>query len=188
MSASVIITGAGPAGLVLAGELRLAGIDVVVLERLSGRTAESRGIGLTIRTVETFAQRGLLRRFGDLQTSEQGHFGGVPLDLGVLEGAYRSAKTVPQSVTETVLEDWARELGADIRRGHEFRSYQEDGASVVVRVGTPDGERLLRADYLVGADGGRSSVRKAGGFDFPGTAATTELLLADVRGIEVTPG
>ncbi|MCW2898526.1 MAG: pcpB10 [Streptosporangiaceae bacterium] len=187
MSASVIITGAGPAGLVLAGELRLAGIDVVILERLSGRTAESRGIGLTIRTVETFAQRGLLRRFGDIQTSEQGHFGGVPLDLGVLDGAYRAAKTVPQSVTETVLENWALELGADIRRGHEFRSYQEEGASVVVRVGTPAGERTLRADYLVGADGGRSSVRKAGGFDFPGNAASTELLLADVRGIEVTP-
>ena len=187
MSASVVITGAGPAGLVLAGELRLAGIDVVVLERLSGRTDESRGIGLTIRTVETFAQRGLLRRFGEIQTSEQGHFGGVPLDLGVLDGAFRTAKTVPQSVTEAVLESWAVELGADIRRGHEFRSYKEEDGSVLIRVGTPEGERTLRADYLVGADGGRSTVRKAGGFDFPGTAATTELLLADVRGIEVAP-
>ncbi|AUY52702.1 FAD-dependent monooxygenase [Streptomyces sp. CB01881] len=187
MSASVVIAGAGPAGLVLAGELRLAGIDVVVLERLSRRTVESRGIGLTIRTVETFAQRGLLRRFGDLGTSDQGHFGGVPVDLGVLGGAYRAAKTVPQSVTETVLENWAVELGADIRRGHEFRSYREEGASVLVRVGTPAGERTLRADYLVGADGGRSTVRKAGGFDFPGSAATTELLLADVRGIDVRP-
>ncbi|MEE4545927.1 FAD-dependent monooxygenase [Streptomyces sp. V4-01] len=187
MSGSVIITGAGPAGLALAGELRLAGIEVTVLERLSGRTAESRGIGLTLRTVETFAQRGLLRRFGDAPTSEQGHFGGVPLDLGVLDGAYRSARSVPQSVTEAVLEQWARELGADIRRGHEFRSYREEDGSVAVRVGTPQGERTLRADYLVGADGGRSSVRKAGGFDFPGTAATTELLLADVRGVEVAP-
>ncbi|MBM9503448.1 FAD-dependent monooxygenase [Actinacidiphila acididurans] len=187
MSGSVIISGAGPAGLVLAGELRLAGIDVVVLERLSGRTAESRGIGLNIRTVETFAQRGLLRRFGAVQTSERGHFGGVPLDFGVLDGPYRAANAVPQSVTETVLETWALELGADIRRGHEFRSYREEGSSVVVRVGTPAGERTLRADYLVGADGGRSSVRKAAGFDFPGTPATTELLLADIRGIEVTP-
>lgn len=187
MSASVIIAGAGPAGLVLAGELRLAGIDVVILERLSGPTAESRGIGLAIRTVETFAQRGLLRRFGDLTTSEQGHFGGVPLDLGVLDGPFRSAKTVPQSVTEAVLQSWALELGAEIRRGHEVLSYREEDASVAVRVTTPEGERTLRADYLVGADGGRSTVRKAGGFDFPGTAGGTELLLADIRGIDVAP-
>jgi bifunctional hydroxylase/dehydrase len=169
MSTSVIIAGAGPAGLVLAGELRLAGIDVVVLERLSGPTAESRGIGLAIRTV--FAQRGLLHRFGELTTSEQGHFGGVPLDLGVLDGPYRSAKTVPQSVTETVLQNWALELGAEIRRGHEVRSYREEDAHVAVRVATPDGERTLRADYLVGADG--PAPRAAPNCCSPTSAAST---------------
>ncbi|POX55038.1 monooxygenase [Streptomyces sp. Ru71] len=187
MDASVVVVGAGPAGLMLAGELRLAGIDVIVLERLVRRTGESRGLGFTVRTLETFDQRGLLPRFGDLHTGTEGHFGGIPLDFGVLGAGHRAARTVPQSVTETVLESWARELGADIRRGHTFLSLDQDETSVAVRVGTDSGEQTLRARYLVGTDGGRSSVRKAAGFDFPGTAATTELLLADIRGVDVTP-
>ncbi|MEV3853808.1 FAD-dependent monooxygenase [Streptomyces sp. NPDC050095] len=187
MDASVVIVGAGPAGLMLAGELRLAGIGVIVLERLAQRTGESRGLGLTIRTMETFDQRGLLPRFGDPVTSTQGHFGGIPLDFGVLDGAHKAAKAVPQSTTETVLEAWARELGADIRRGHRFLGFDEDPHEIRVRVHGPDGQRTLTARHLVGADGGRSGVRKAAGFDFPGTAATTELLLADVRGVDVAP-
>src|SRR5690349_19029084 len=130
MDASVIIVGAGPAGLVLAGELRLAGIDVIVVERLSRRTGESRGLGFTIRTTEILDQRGLLSRFGEPDTSTRGHFGGIPLDLAVLGGTHPAARGIPQSVTETVLEGWARELGADIRRGHEFLSLQDTGAAV----------------------------------------------------------
>ncbi|MFD8273128.1 FAD-dependent monooxygenase [Streptomyces flaveolus] len=187
MDASVVIVGAGPAGLMLAGELRLAGTAVVVIERLTRRTGESRGLGLTIRTMETFDQRGLLPRFGRPVTSTQGHFGGIPLDFTVLDGAHKAARTVPQSRTETVLEAWARELGADIRRGHTFRDVEEDTDGVTVHVDGPAGRHALRARYLVGADGGRSRVRKAAGFDFPGTAATTELLLADIRGVEIAP-
>ncbi|WP_406290379.1 FAD-dependent monooxygenase [Streptomyces sp. NBC_00209] len=187
MDASVIIVGAGPAGLVLAGELRLAGIDVIVVERLSRRTGESRGLGFTIRTTESLDQRGLLSRFGELDTSTRGHFGGIPLDLAVLGGAHPAARGIPQSVTETVLESWARELGADIRRGHEFLSLQDTGDAVSVRVRAGDRETTLTARYLVAADGGRSAVRKAAGFDFPGTEATTELLLADIRGVDVDP-
>ncbi|WP_406456010.1 FAD-dependent monooxygenase [Streptomyces sp. NBC_00876] len=187
MDASVIIVGAGPAGLVLAGELRLAGIDVIVVERLSRRTGESRGLGFTIRTTESLDQRGLLARFGELETSTQGHFGGLPLDLAVLGGAHPAARGVPQSVTETVLEGWARELGADIRRGQEFLSLQDTGESVTARIRDGDRETALTARYLVGTDGGRSAVRKAAGFDFPGTEATTELLLADIRGVDVDP-
>ncbi|CAM5712894.1 3-(3-hydroxy-phenyl)propionate/3-hydroxycinnamic acid hydroxylase [Streptomyces fumanus] len=108
MDASVIVVGAGPAGLMLAGELRLAGVDVLVLERLAERTGESRGIGFTVRTMEVFDQRGLLPRFGDIETSTAGHFGGLPLDLTVLGAAHGAARTVPQSRTETVLEAWAR--------------------------------------------------------------------------------
>ncbi|MFB7104376.1 FAD-dependent monooxygenase [Streptomyces hydrogenans] len=185
MDVSVVIVGAGPAGLALAGELRLAGVGVVVLERLAAPTGESRGLGLTIRTMETFDQRGLLPRFGDPETSPQGHFGGIPLDFGVLDGAHRAAKAVPQSLTEGVLESWARGLGADLRRGHAFLGFGEDADGVLVRAEGPDGPLELTARYLVGADGGRSAVRKAAGFDFPGTEATTELLLADVRGVEV---
>ncbi|WP_424922363.1 FAD-dependent monooxygenase [Streptomyces sp. wa53] len=185
MDASVIVVGAGPAGLMLAGELRLAGIDVIVLERLPERSGESRGIGFTIRTMEVFEQRGLLPRFGEIRTSEDGHFGGVPLDLGVLGSAHGAARTVPQSTTESVLESWARELGADIRRGQEFTGFAEDadGVSVTLR----GADRALRARYLVGCDGGHSRVRKIAGFDFPGTEATTELFLADVRGVELEP-
>ncbi|MFI8829088.1 FAD-dependent monooxygenase [Streptomyces sp. NPDC053431] len=187
MDASVVVVGAGPAGLMLAGELRLAGVDVTVLERHPGRTGESRGIGLTIGTMEVFDQRGLLRRLGDFETSGMGHFGGIPLDMSVLGAFHEAAKTVPQSVTEEALEAWAGELGADIRRGHEFVSYEEKGDGVTVTVRHADGEETLRARYLVGCDGGRSTVRKAAGFDFPGTAATTEMLLADLRGVDLEP-
>ncbi|MET8057160.1 FAD-dependent monooxygenase [Streptomyces microflavus] len=184
MDASVIVVGAGPSGLMLAGELRLAGVDVIVLDRLPERTGESRGIGFTIRTMEVFDQRGLLPRFGKIQTSEAGHFGGLPLDLGVLGSAHESARTVPQSRTEAVLESWARDLGADIRRGHEFTAYVEDTDGVTVTAMGSDTH--LRARYLVGCDGGRSRVRKAAGFDFPGTPATTELFLADIRGADLS--
>ncbi|MFD8820192.1 FAD-dependent monooxygenase, partial [Streptomyces sp. NPDC059627] len=180
MAASVVVVGAGHAGLMLAGELRLAGIDVTVLERHPERTGESRGIGLTIGTMEVFDQRALLRRLGAYETSGMGHFGGIPLDMGVLGAFHEAAKTVPQSVTEQALEAWAGELGADIRRGHEFVSYADRGESVTVTVRGPEGERTLSARYLVGCDGGRSAVRKAAGFDFPGTAATTAMLLADL--------
>ncbi|MDA5283735.1 FAD-dependent monooxygenase [Streptomyces sp. Isolate_45] len=187
MDAPVIVVGAGPAGMTLAGELRLAGVAVVVLERLERRTGESRGLGFTARTLETFDQRGLLARFGDVETSTLGHFGGLPLDFGVLDGACQAAKTVPQSVTETHLEDWATGLGADIRRGHEVLSVHDDGDGVDVEVRGPDGRHTLRAAHLVGCDGGRSTVRKAAGFDFPGTAATMEMYLADIKGIELKP-
>ncbi|MGW1838787.1 FAD-dependent monooxygenase [Streptomyces sp. NPDC002067] len=187
MDASVIVVGAGPAGLMLAGELRLAGIDVVILERLAGRSGQSRGIGLTPRTVEVFDQRGLLPRFGDIEMSGVGHFGGIPLDFRILGGEDKAAKVVPQSVTEAVLEDWVRELGADIRREHEFLGLADDGDQVEVRVRGPRGEERLTARYVVGCDGGRSTVRKAAGFDFPGTPATTELFLADVRGVDLEP-
>ncbi|RKS97000.1 bifunctional hydroxylase/dehydrase [Streptomyces sp. 3211.6] len=188
MDAPVIVVGAGPAGLMLAGELRLAGVAVVVLERLERRTGESRGLGFTTRTLETFDQRGILARFGDIERSTLGHFGGLPLDFGVLDGACQAAKTVPQSVTETHLEEWATGLGADIRRGWDVLSLHDDGEGVEVEVRGPGAAtRTLRASWLVGCDGGRSTVRKAAGFDFPGTPATMEMFLADIKGIELKP-
>ncbi|MFG3659691.1 FAD-dependent monooxygenase [Streptomyces sp. NPDC047706] len=187
MDATVIVVGAGPAGMMLAGELRLAGTDVIVLERLAERTGESRGLGFTARTMEIFDQRGLLPRFGEIEVSNVGHFGGLPVDFGVLDGAHQAAKTIPQSVTETVLEEWATQLGADIRRRHDVLSVKEKEDSVEVEVRGPDGVHRLRAEYLVGCDGGRSAIRKAAGFDFPGTAATLEMFLADVKGITLEP-
>lgn len=187
MDAAVIVVGSGPAGMMLAGELRLAGVDVMVVERLAARTGESRGLGFTARTMEIFDQRGLLSRFGDIETSNVGHFGGLPVDFGVLEGAHQAAKTVPQSATETVLEEWARGLGADIRRSHEVLSVTGKEDSVEVEIRGPSGVQTARAEYVVGCDGGRSTVRKAAGFDFPGTAATMEMFLADVKGITLEP-
>ncbi|MDJ1134986.1 FAD-dependent monooxygenase [Streptomyces iconiensis] len=187
MDAAVIVIGAGPAGLTLAGELRLAGVGVIVLERLAERTGESRGLGFTARTMEVFDQRGLLSRFGDVDIDTRGHFGGLPVDFGVLEGAHQAAKTVPQSATEAVLEGWARELGADIRRGHEVFDLTQDAGHIQVTVRTPHGVETLTGSYLVGCDGGRSMVRKRCGFDFPGTAASMEMFLADVKGVSLQP-
>ncbi|MBF6053830.1 monooxygenase [Streptomyces eurocidicus] len=185
MDTDVIVVGAGPAGLMLAAELRLAGADVIVLERESDSHVESRGMGFTARTLEVFDQRGLLPRFGDLNRSPGGHFGSVPIDFAVGGGTHASVTGVSQAHTVKVLGEWAAELGVDIRRDHEVTGLTDTGEHVEVTVRTPAGEVRLTAPYLVGCDGGRSAVRRLGGFAFPGTDATAELLLADVENFEL---
>ncbi|MEU6148324.1 FAD-dependent monooxygenase [Streptomyces sp. NPDC047081] len=183
----VVVAGAGPAGLMLAAELRLAGARVIVLEQQDRATAESRGMGFTARTLEVFDQRGLLPRFGELSRSPGGHFGSVPVDFAVGDGRHASVTGVSQARTVAVLGEWAAELGADIRRGHRVTGFTDTGDGVEVRAEAPDEEVRLTAPYLVGCDGGRSAVRRAAGFDFPGTDATAELLLADVRDLALPP-
>ncbi|MFC8231434.1 FAD-dependent monooxygenase [Streptomyces sp. NPDC057287] len=185
--ADVIIAGAGPTGLMLAGELRLGGAEVIVLERLERPTGQSRGLGFTARALESFDQRGLVPRFGGLETSPMGHFGGVQFDFTTLEDAHFGARGIPQSRTEAVLEEWALELGTEIRRGWELLDLSQDADGVTVTADTPDGERRLRARYLVGADGGHSLVRRTAGFSFPGTDATRGMYLADVVGCAIPP-
>lgn len=190
LDTDVVVVGAGPAGLMLAAELRLGGARVIVTERLARPTGQSRGLGFTARAMEVFDQRGLLPRFGALETSPRGHFGGVQFDYTVLEGAHFGARGIPQSQTEAVLEDWARDLGADIRRGWEFVGAGGDfphGDHLEITVHTPEGVRQLRCAYLVGCDGGHSAVRRAAGFDFPGTDATRLMYLADVAGCALRP-
>jgi bifunctional hydroxylase/dehydrase len=187
MHNTVIVVGAGPVGLMLAGELRLGGVPVVVVERRAERSGESRGLGFTARATEIFHQRGLLERFGEVETSRQGHFGGIPMDFGVLEGSHFGARGIPQDRTERILEDWANELGATVLRGHELVALREDTDEVIAQVESPDGRRELTGAYLVGCDGGRSIVRGLAGFDFPGTDATREMYLADVVGRGIRP-
>jgi bifunctional hydroxylase/dehydrase len=187
MDAAVIVVGAGPTGLMTAGELRLAGADVLLLDRLAEPSGESRGLGFTPRTMEVLDQRGLLPRYGPLDTSPLGHFGGVPVDFGVLDGAHFSVRGVPQHRTEAVLGGWIEELGVRVLRGTEVVGLAADGEEVTATVDGPAGRRTRRASWLVGCDGGRSTVRKLGGFAFEGTESTMEMFLADIADCEIAP-
>ncbi|MGW1767029.1 FAD-dependent monooxygenase [Streptomyces sp. NPDC002073] len=183
LNADVIVAGAGPSGLMLAGELRLSGLSVIVLDRLEEPMQQSRALGFSARTIEEFGQRGLLDAFGELDTIPGGHFGGIPIDYRIIEGGNFGVRGVPQSRTEAILNGWATRLGADIRRGHEVTGLTDDGESVTVEVAGPEGTQTLRASYLVGCDGARSVVRRIAGIDFPGVNATIEMQMADVTGV-----
>jgi bifunctional hydroxylase/dehydrase len=171
----------------LAGELRLGGVNVVVYEQRVTPSQESRGLGFTARATEVFHQRGLLARFGDVETSRQGHFGGIPMDFGVLEDSYSGVRGIPQYRIERMLEEWARELGVSVRRGYKVVDLHATSGGVTAVVDGPEGRIEQTADYLVGCDGGRSAVRRLAGFDFPGTDATREMYLADVIGRKIRP-
>ena len=185
--ADVIVVGAGPTGLMLAGELRLAGLEVIVLEQLTEPMMQSRALGFSARTIEEFDQRGLLPRFGELQTIPIGHFGGLSIDYRVLEGGSYGARGKPQAVTEAMLAEWASGLGAVVRRGHRVTGLDSGPDGVWVEVVTPAGPMRLSGRYLAGCDGGRSTVRKLIGVDFPGTEPVIEMWLADVAGCQLRP-
>jgi len=190
MTVDVVIAGGGPTGLMLAGELRLGGADVVVLEQLPAPTGRSKALGMSGRAVQTLNYRGLLERFGAGFTTTAAytrfaHLGGIPLDIGPLidtapAGYYPPPMPVRQAQVEAVLQARAEELGARIRRGHRFVGFSQNDQEVTVDAHGPDGPYRLSARFLVGCDGARSQVRRQAGIGFPGTAPTQVSRLGDV--------
>jgi len=174
MNPDVIIAGAGPTGLMLAGELALGGARVVVREQLPARTGQSKALNLQPRSAEVLASRGLLDDLLAVAPAllPGGHFAGIPLDYSTLDTPYPYQIGIPQARVEERLTEWACSLGADIRYGDPLRSFEQDAYGVTV-----DGER---AAYLVGCDGARSVVRKTLGVAFPGRDARVCALVADV--------
>ncbi|BBB01458.1 putative oxygenase [Actinacidiphila reveromycinica] len=185
LHADAVVVGAGPVGLLLAGELRLGGADVLVVERLVEPTTESRASTLNARTLELLDSRGLLAAFGALPHDSRGHFGGIPLDLAG-PGPYAGQWKAPQTATEAHLASWAADLGVRVLRGHEVHGVEQDAGHVDLLARTPDGTTTrIRARYAVAADGQDSTVREVLGADFPGLPAERELLRADVAGLDI---
>ncbi|MBK5996339.1 SDR family oxidoreductase [Streptomyces sp. MBT58] len=182
----VVVVGAGPVGLMLAGELRLGGADVIVLDRLGAPTTESRASTLHARTMEILDQRGLLDEIGTPPDEPMGHFGGLPLDLR-LPGPYPGQWKVPQTRTEEVLGAWAVRLGAEVRRGHRVTGLEQHPDRVTVEAAGPEGGAPVRitAPYVVGCDGEESTVRRLAAVAFPGNDAERELIRADIAGIDI---
>ncbi len=177
----VIVIGGGPTGLMLAGELRLRGLDVAVLERDLEPTKVVRSLGLHVRSIELMEQRGLLERFlaNGTQYPLSGWFAGIekpPPDR--LDTTQPYILGIPQPLTDRLLAEHAAEVGADIRRGCELVALDQDSNGVTARLA--DGEQL-RGQFLVGCDGGRSTVRKLLGVAFPGEPSTVDTLLGELE-------
>ncbi|KAA2265357.1 FAD-binding monooxygenase [Solihabitans fulvus] len=172
MDADVIIVGAGPTGLMLAGELRLAGVRPLVLERQPRPRDTPKANGLGGQILQLLRYRGLLERFTAASTdpspAPRFPFGGVHLDFSHLVDPPLHALQVPQPRLERLLDERAGELGVDIRRGHEVVGLSRDDVAVTVEVRGPDGPYRVTARYLVGCDGARSRIRDMVGIPFPG--------------------
>jgi 3-(3-hydroxy-phenyl)propionate hydroxylase len=180
---AVLIAGGGPTGLMLAAELALAGIDVAIVERRASQDLTgSRAGGLHSRTIEVLDQRGIADRFlSQGKTFRVVHFNLTPLDISDLPTRHNYVLGLWQNHIERVLAEWVAELAVTIHRGREVRGFAQNDTGVDVELS--DGQSV-RAQYLVGCDGGRSLIRKAAGIDFPGWNPTTSWLIAEVETAE----
>ncbi|MEV6285650.1 rifampin monooxygenase [Kribbella sp. NPDC051770] len=176
----VLVVGSGPTGLMLAAELRLHGVSVVVLEKAAEPTKVVRSLGMHARTIEVMAQRGLLDKLLAVGTKHPaaGFFAGISKPRAVpLDSAHAFTLGIPQPKIDAILAEHAVALGAEIRFGHEVTGLRQDERGVDVELA--DGT-ALRARYVVGCDGGRSTVRKLLGIGFPGEPSTDDTLLGEM--------
>jgi 3-(3-hydroxy-phenyl)propionate hydroxylase len=175
----VVIAGGGPTGLMLAGELAMARVDVAIVERRASQDlAGLRAGGLHSRTIEVLDQRGIADRFlSQGQVHKVVHFH-VPLDISDFPTRHNYVLGLWQNHIERILAGWVSELAVPIYRGREVTGFSQDDTGV--DIGLSDGNSL-RAEYLVGCDGGRSLIRKAAGIEFPGWDPTTSWLIAEVE-------
>ncbi|SHF59205.1 FAD-dependent monooxygenase [Streptoalloteichus hindustanus] len=183
MEQQVIVVGGGPVGLWLAAELRLGGVPVTVIEERPERDERSKALTVHPRTLEILASRGAHQPFlAEGTPFPGGHFGALDdrLDFTPLDTPFPYTLALPQARTEELLEGHALALGVEVRRGHRVTGLAEDPTAVTVRVAGPEGPYELRAAYVVGCDGTRSTVRAAAGIDFPGTPSTVLGWLGDV--------
>jgi 2-polyprenyl-6-methoxyphenol hydroxylase-like FAD-dependent oxidoreductase len=177
---AVVIAGGGPTGLMLAGELALAGVDVAIAERRASHDlAGSRAGGLHSRTIEIFDQRGIADRFLSAgQVAQVAGFAMTRLDISDFPTRHPYGLGLWQNHIERILAGWVRELKVPIYYGREVTGFAQDDTGVDVALSDGDS---LRAQYLVGCDGGRSVVRQAAGIEFAGWDPTVSCLIAEVE-------
>ena len=183
---AVVIAGAGPAGMMLAAELALANIDVALVERRPDHVlVGSRAGGFHSRTIELLDQRGVVDRFlAEGQTAQAAIFGSTILDMSDFPTRHPYSLGIWQNKIERIMAAWIAELPVHMHYGREVTGFSQDESGVDVDLA--DGESL-RAEYLVGCDGGRSLIRKAAGIEFPGWDPTRSNLIAEVEVTEEPP-
>jgi 2-polyprenyl-6-methoxyphenol hydroxylase-like FAD-dependent oxidoreductase len=176
---AVVIAGGGPTGLMLAGELALAGIDVAIVEQRPNQVLEgSRAGGLHSRSIEVLDQRGIAERFlSEGQTHPFAGYAGTFLDISDFPTRHKYLLALWQNHIERILAEWVGELGVSISYGRAVVGFTQDSSGVDVEL--DDGS--LRGEYLVGCDGGRSLIRKTAGIDFPGWDPSASYLIAQVE-------
>jgi 2-polyprenyl-6-methoxyphenol hydroxylase-like FAD-dependent oxidoreductase len=184
MDVDVVVVGAGPTGLMLAGELGQAGMRTLLLERRPEPSEMAKAGGLAGQILQLLRYRGELDRFREASPGPgpalRFPFGGLHLDFTRLEDPPMRAMLLPQPRLEAVLAERATERGADVLRGHEVVGLRQDEDAVTVQVRGPDGPYEVAARFLVGCDGGRSRVRDLAGIPFPGTSLPEIERLASV--------